>query len=130
MRKLFGFYDDFGYKVAAAATVALIAQPRRAEAQGSFLTDSANKLKEDVLNIGSLAVAGAMLVGLFFLASGLMKLKKAAESDGRESYSGGLWRIVVGTGLVAIPAFTGGLTELFLGSTQAGDVVKGDNIRF
>lgn len=56
-------------------------------------------------SLGKLLVATAAISGILMLAVGLLKLKAAAECEGLGTpYSDGLWRMVVGAGLVALPA--------------------------
>lgn len=60
---------------------------------------------------GKLIVAGTAIGGLMFFASGFHNLKHAAETFGEEvRYSEGVWRILVGAGLIAIPALTAMMT--------------------
>ncbi len=60
---------------------------------------------------GKLVVAGLTLGGLMFFASGFHNLKHAAETFGEEvRYSEGVWRVLVGAGLIAIPALTAMMT--------------------
>lgn len=108
MRKFAEKIRNLPLAVAASATVLV------AEAQAQTVGDAADGMMDDIGNIGKLAVAGGFLAGLVMVATGLIKLKAAAESQGGQvKYSEGLWRVAVGAGLVAIPAFTGMLSETF-----------------
>lgn len=112
MKKILNRGRDAFYAMAAAATVAIIA-PGTANAQAT-VGDTAANLRDQVGNVGQLAVAGSFLVGLVMLATGLVRLKAAADTQGNQvKYGEGLWRIVVGAGLVAIPAFSGLLGSTF-----------------
>lgn len=54
--------------------------------------------------IGNLILGGAFLSGIAVSASGLMKLKAAADSQGRDPhYSDGLIRLAVGAALCSLP---------------------------
>lgn len=104
MRKLL----DAPYAVLAAATVSLMAEPAHAEGDIGAMADGVTK---QVSNVGKLIVAGGFLVGVVLVIAGLMKLKQAADTQGQQvKYGEGLWRLAVGAGLVAVPAFTGVLT--------------------
>lgn len=99
--------------LAALVFVTMAQQEANAAAAGT-VGDAASGLMDDVGNVGKLVVAGAFLGGLGLVGAGLLKLKQAAESNGGQvKYSEGLWRIAVGAGLVAIPAFTGMLAQTF-----------------
>ncbi|MNL46414.1 hypothetical protein D3C87_1691220 [compost metagenome] len=59
-----------------------------------------------------MTVAGMFLLGIVAIGAGLSKLKQAAETQGQQvKYSEGMWRIGIGAALVAIPAFSGMLSE-------------------
>lgn len=117
---------DLPYALAAAATVALTAE--EAAAQDNLGTIAGN-VRDQMGNVGQLMVAGAFVGGLVMLATGLMKLKQAADTQGNQvKYSEGMWRVAVGAGLVAIPAFSGVLTtSLGLGSDQSITQAGGAN---
>lgn len=107
MRKFVEKIRNMPLALAAAATIAIT----EAQAEGT-VGDAASNMMDDVGNVGKLAVAGGFLMGLVMVATGLIRLKAAAESQGGQvKYSEGLWRVAVGAGLVTIPAFTGMLSE-------------------
>ncbi|MTH94639.1 hypothetical protein [Roseibium sp. RKSG952] len=110
----------------ALAAVAMIGIAE-ARAEAETVGDAAGDLIDDIEFVGKLAVAGGFLMGLVMVATGLLKLKAAAESQGGQvKYSEGMWRLAVGAGLVAIPALTGMLTQtLGFGSTD-GISARGD----
>lgn len=114
--RFFSKIRDIPYYLAAVATVALVE-----DANASTVGDAATSLQTQVTNIGKLAIYGVGLGGIIMLGAGLMKLKAAADSQGGQvKYAEGIWRIIVGAGMVAIPAFSGMMTSsLSLGTTQA-----------
>jgi hypothetical protein len=70
---------------------------------------------------GNLVVRGLALGGLLFMASGFHNLKHAADSCGQEiRYSQGLWRVLAGAVLIAIPALTAMMTTTIYISTDYG----------
>jgi hypothetical protein len=121
MKKLVNKVRDAQYALGAAITIALMS----AESANAAKTvgDAATQLNTQIGSIGKLMVAGSFVGGIVMLASGLMKLKQAADTQGNQvKYSEGMWRVGVGAGLVAIPAFGGMLTETFsLGSVTMTD---------
>ncbi len=99
---------------AFAATMALAAlesETASAQTSGNTVGVIANGITSQVGSVGKLAVGGAFLAGVGMVATGLMKLKAASESNGQVKYSEGLWRMAVGAGLVAVPAVTGSLVS-------------------
>jgi len=110
---------DLPYAVAAAATIALTAEPAKAQSSGGTVGTIAESLITQFGNLGKVIVAGSFVGGLVMFGTGLMKLKAASENP-QTKYSEGLWRVVVGAGLVAIPTFSGVLTQTFgLGSPKS-----------
>jgi hypothetical protein len=104
-----------------AMTLALSVTASSAEAdEGQTLGLISTDLLKQLAEMGKLMVAGAMLVGIVMLGSGLMKLKQAAESQGVQTrYSEGMWRLGVGAALIGIPALANVLTgTLSLGPTS------------
>lgn len=120
MKKILNKVRDAQYAFAASlAAAAMTADTAHADTAG----DTALDLLGQLGSIGKLMTAGAFVGGIVMLGSGLMKLKQAAETQGQQvKYSEGMWRVGVGAGLVAIPAFGGMLTETFsLGSVTMTD---------
>jgi len=117
MKKLMNGMGNLPYKILAAATVSLAATEAMAEGAGGGDGKSVGAIAEGLVgqmgNIGRLVVGGAFVGGLVMLGTGLMKLKAAAEDPRSTKYSEGLWRVGVGAALVAIPAFTGVLSQTF-----------------
>ena len=86
----------------------------QAQSTGITLGEMAESLTSQLGNIGRLAIAGGAVLGIIMLATGLLKLKAAAESNGSSTkYSEGIWRVAIGAALLAIPAFTGMLQATF-----------------
>ena len=108
--KLFGSLTNPPSILLAMATVTLTTP---ASAQDKITAGKmADNLVGQVDSIGKLVVIGSGLVGVILVGAGLMKLKQAADTQGQQvKYGEGLWRLVVGAGLVAIPAVTGMLTS-------------------
>ena len=112
---------DLPYVIGASITMAAI--PATNANASTTVGTAAENLGAQAGQIGKLITAGAFVGGIVMLASGLMKLKQAAETQGQQvKYSEGMWRVGVGAGLVAIPAFGGMLTNTFsLGSVTITD---------
>ena len=86
----------------------------QAQSTGITVGELAENLTSQLGNIGRLALAGGAVLGIIMLANGLLKLKAAAETNGSSvKYSEGLWRVAIGSALLAIPAFTGMLQSTF-----------------
>jgi hypothetical protein len=97
---------DLPYAVAASIAVASMV-PVEANA-ASTVGDTAKNLIDQVGNVGKVVVAGGVVAGITLMITGLIKLKQAAETQGQQvKYSEGLWRCVVGAGMIALPAFNG-----------------------
>jgi hypothetical protein len=124
MKKIMNKITDAKYNMLAAGTVAIIFAAEEAKAQPSTdqgVGDVASTVEGQLTNIASLVVAGAFLIGIAFVAMGLMRLKAAVDSQGQQvKYSEGMWRLGLGAALVALPAVTGtGIGTLF-GSDGGG----------
>ncbi len=111
MKKTLSWIRDLPYAMLAAATVAAMDTESAHAQSGNTIGSIANTVTGQITNVGKLAVGGAFLGGVGLVATGLMKLKAASESNGQVKYSEGLWRMAVGAGLVAVPAVTGSLTQ-------------------
>jgi len=84
------------------------AMAQTASAQDQTIGKVADDLGGQIQSVGKVIGAGAFVAGLAFVAMGLMRLKAAVDSQGQQvKYSEGVWRIVVGVGLVALPAVIG-----------------------
>lgn len=109
MKKTISRISNLPYALAAAATVAMSTEAMAQQSVG----DVSKNLTGQMGNVGKLLVAGTFVGGIVMLATGLMKLKQAAETNGQVKYSEGGWRIAVGTAMIAIPAFSGMLGSTF-----------------
>ena len=76
----------------------------------------ANTVTGNVQSIGNLLLSGSFLAGVGFAGAGLLKVKKAADSDGRDPYGPGLWRLGVGGALVGLPALTAAMRGTLFGT--------------
>jgi hypothetical protein len=98
-----------------ATTTALAAMTTTANAQ-SDIGDVAEKLTGQLSSLGTLVGGGAFLGGIFFIATGLFKLKQAADTQGQQvKYGDGVWRLALGSALVALPAVMGVGVGTFFG---------------
>lgn len=111
---------------AQAALIAFALTAGRAEAQGyvagggNGIGDVARQVNTNLSDIARLTMAVGFVGGLGLLAVGLLKLKQAADDQGRTKYSEGLWRIGVGAALVALPTMTGtSIATLFTGGAAS-----------
>jgi hypothetical protein len=97
---------DFKYEIAAAIAVGAMV-PSTAHADGTLGSISTGLLSQ-LGEVGKVVLAGGAVAGIVLMITGLIKLKQAAETQGQQvKYSEGLWRCVVGAGLIAIPALNG-----------------------
>jgi hypothetical protein len=103
---------DFKYEIAAAIAIAAMA-PATAHAEGGGNVGGiADGLITQLASVGKVVLAGGAIAGIVLMITGLIKLKQAAETQGQQvKYSEGLWRCVVGAGLIAIPALNGVLAQ-------------------
>lgn len=105
-------YDRVIYGIPAAMAAFYASEVHAAEGVGAV----AARIQGQIDDVGNLVVGGSFLGGLTLSASGLMRLKQAADSQGTQTrYSEGLWRLGLGSALVAIPAV------VKMGAATAGD---------
>jgi hypothetical protein len=127
MKAFLGKLSDAKYSLMASATVALMSDVAVADTIGG----TSDNLIKQASSVGKLMVAGSFIGGLVMLATGLMKLKQAADTQGNQvKYSEGMWRCGVGAGLVAIPAFSGMLNETFFGGSSTPSITDGGGATF
>lgn len=119
---------DAPYRLAAIATVAAMAPIGEAAAQQSAGA-IANQASQSLTGLGNLLLGGAFLGGVGLCGAGLLKVKKAADSDGREPYGPGIWRLGVGGGLVALPSLSGAMRGTLFDNTTAISVQTGSQFR-
>lgn len=96
--------------LSAMTSLAFLTIPSIAAAQQDKRTagDIADLLQGQLGNFGRLIVGGAFIIGIGLVVAGLLKLKAAAETQGQQvKWGDGIWRIVVGVGLVSLLYFTG-----------------------
>lgn len=112
--------DKLLYGIPAAFMLFVLAEQDAMAAEG--IGAAAKKINENLDGIGDLIIAGSFLGGLTMSAAGLIKLKAAADSQGQQvKYGEGLWRLGLGSCLVAIPAIvkmgaaTGGFEDEMAG---------------
>ncbi len=116
--KLISKVRDLPYALAAMATVAMTSSEAKADANN--VGGMADTITTQLGSVGKAAVAGMFLGGIVFVGSGLLRLKKAADTQGQQvSYSEGFWRIGVGAALMAIP-FLSGVASQSLGLGDTG----------
>jgi hypothetical protein len=109
MKKIFEKIRDSPYAIAAAVAVTAMTATDEAAAQ-TTIGQAANSLLTQTSSIGKLMLAGSAIGGIVMFATGLFKLKQASENP-QTKYSEGAWRILVGAGLVAIPAVAAMMTN-------------------
>lgn len=86
---------------------AIVMIPSMAFAQASNMGDVSLMLFQQLTQVGDLIVGGALIVGIVLIIAGLLKLKQASDTQGQQvKWADGIWRIVVGVGLVSILYFT------------------------
>jgi hypothetical protein len=122
MKKILNKVRDSQYAAAAALTVFAMSAMDANAATGT-VGDQAGKVGTQIGQVGKATVACMFLIGIIAIGAGLSKLKQAAETQGQQvKYSEGMWRIGIGAALVAIPTFSGMLSEsLGLGSVTITD---------
>ena len=107
-------------KVMAFLSVGLFASHANAQGTGN-LGAVATTISGSFSGVGNMMLGGAFLGGVGLCGAGLMKLKAAADSQGRDAkYSDGMWRLGIGAGLVALPAVTNIMKGTILGSNTTG----------
>ena len=121
---------DLKYAVAAAISVGALV-PATAHAEGQNIGGIADQLITQLGSVGKVVLAGGAIGGIVLMITGLIKLKQAAETQGQQvKYSEGLWRCVVGAGLIAIPALNGVLAQTFIGSNEGPTLSAGGTATF
>lgn len=105
MTRISRLKDRLVYGIPAALTAFMLGEMEALAAGGKGIGDTAKGVNEQLEGVSDLIVAGSFLGGLVMSAAGLIKLKAAADTQGQQvPYSQGLWRLGVGSGLVAVPA--------------------------
>lgn len=120
---------DLKYAIAASIAVGAM-MPAAAHASGNTMGSTADNLLTQLGSVGKVIVAGGLVAGLVLMITGLIKLKQAAETQGQQvKYSEGLWRCVVGAGLIAIPALNGMIGATF-GFSEGSSITAGGGASF
>lgn len=127
MKTYFRRLRDLPYAMLAAAAVSVAATEEAAAAND--IGTISERILNMMSNVGKLIVAGSFVGGIVLLGTGLMKLKTAAENPNQAKYSEGIWRVVVGAGLIAIPTFSGTLQQTIFGEEQ-GTITAGGGVTF
>ena len=127
MRNLKNRLLDLPYRLMALGTAAAMASVGEASAAGSGNTigTQATSLNEQTQAVGQLVTTGMFVGGLTLVGMGLMKLKAAADSQGREPYGPGVWRLGAGAGLAGLPLFTNIFRDSLTGGSDAGTTNRG-----
>lgn len=114
MKKLGIFLSTIAATAVSTTTIALANGATGASGGGlSALTTNIRGQAESAI---SLVFIGGFAVGIIFVLVGLMKLKAAADSGGQQvKYGEGIWRLGVGSALVALPLVTGVGVETIFG---------------
>lgn len=94
------------YRLMAAVSAAAM-MAGEAHAQDVGIGRVANSFNNQMDTMGKTVLGVSFLAGLGFVGAGLLKLKAAADSQGREPYGPGIWRMGAGAGLVGLPAMAG-----------------------
>ncbi len=91
--------------VIGATSAAIVTEIPEAKAQSTTgIGGVAAIFNGQLININNTVMGVSFIAGLVFVGLGLMKLKQAADSQGQSPYGAGIWRLVVGGGLVGLPA--------------------------
>lgn len=105
---------DIISRISAAATLLWIDAASAAECiRDPAIRELDGKLDAHAEGISTNVSIGSFAIGTLLIAAGLMKLKQAEDTKGKEvKYSDGFWRLFVGACLTT-PLFLAG-TKLFL----------------
>lgn len=112
--------NTFAILGATAGAVALAADPAMAQGIAGFSENIKGQLSAAI----DLLVIVLFVVGIFFVATGLLKLKAAADTQGQQvKYGEGIWRLALGAALIAFPYIAQVVSET--AGTQSGTVNVG-----
>ena len=108
-----------------ATTTVMAAVSTAAHAQED-IGGLADNLTSQFGSLGKLIGGGAYLGGIFFIAAGIFKLKQAVDSQGQQvKYGDGIWRLALGSLLIALPAVMGVGVGTFFGDDPASTINYG-----
>jgi hypothetical protein len=126
MRRIFSYLAEAPYRLLAAVTVAALADATVAHAAtGSGIGGVAATFNTGLSNMGKTVLGGSVLGGLTLVGSGLIKLKTAADSQGKEPFSPGLWRLGAGAGLTGLPAMANIFEATATGGAGVDTITEG-----
>ena len=116
------FLNSLKNRLALTSGIAMASLFAASDAQASSAATIANTVSGNIQSVGNLLLSGSFLAGVGFAGAGLLKVKKAADSDGRDPYGPGLWRLGVGGALVGLPALTAAMKGTLFTSDVAPTV--------
>lgn len=100
--------------------------PVGAFAQTTGATNGGSKLGDVICNIADnlepyieFVIAVAYLIGAFLLANGIIMLKKYSEGASGATVSGGVLRLIAGSGSLSLPVFAGLVQASVVGNATA-----------
>lgn len=124
MKNMYKGLIERKYRLYALIGVA-ITSPSTLFAQDKGFLRLSDNLNKQMEGIGNIALMGFGLLGLFFVGTGILRLKAAVDSQGQQvKYSEGLWRVGLGGALIAVATITGIANETLLGGAAQGDQTK------
>jgi len=126
MRRILSYLAEAPYRLLAVVTAAALADATAAHAAtGSGIGGVATAFNTGLSDMGKTVLGGSVLGGLTLVGSGLIKLKTAADSQGREPFSPGLWRLGAGAGLTGLPAMANIFETTATGGNGTNVVTEG-----
>ena len=111
-----------GVIAGCAAAATCLATPAHA---GSGVGGIAGVFNQGLGDMGKTVIGVSMLGGLGLVGAGLLKLKAASDSAGREPYGPGIWRLGAGAGLVGLTTMTGIFTDTATGGAPTSALAVG-----
>lgn len=107
------------YGVAAcvlACALPSVAMAASTQSLGGMAQGGSNQMQA----LGNLAIQIAFFVGIILCGWGIMEMIKASKPNSQETYMQGLWKIIGGGGMAALPSITGvGIGTLFYNGGNA-----------
>lgn len=104
LTKISRFKDRLVYGIPVALTTFMLGEMEALAAGGKGIGSVAGDVNKELEGVSDLIVAISFLGGLAMSAAGLLKLKQASETQGQQvRYGEGLWRLGLGSALVAVP---------------------------
>lgn len=119
MKKLYNKFIDAKYGLYASVATALIL-PSTSSAQVGIKALEEN-LKTQFEAAWIIAKYGFALLGMFYVGTGILRLKAAVDSQGQQvKYGEGIWRIALGALLLSV----GAIAEIGNQATLGNDDTK------